>query len=316
MGAGDFVAGVDLGATNLRVAVAGLDGEIAARRSEAVDLARPAEDVVRGIRRTVDEVARQVWPAARPRAIAMGMPGIVDPQRGTVASPANLPGWGSVPVASLLRGDDAIPVGLENDANMAALGEQWRGVARGWRTFVFIAMGTGIGAGVVVDGKLLRGRRFFGGEIAYMATDVEHVRGPFDPDACLEGIVGGRAIGPRASAALGRQVTTEQVFDLARSGDQKAMAVIREVQENLAVALSAVVALLDPDGIVIGGGISSQGEFLVGPVREMLHRQVPTNVPVELSALGEDAQLAGAIRVALDLASSQNISAPALFPES
>lgn len=297
----DFVAGVDLGATNLRLAIAGLDGEIAARRAGPVDVSRPPEAVISGIRRQVDEVLRTVWPGARLRAIGMGLPGIVDPANGTVASPANLPGWGSVPVARLLAGEDRVPVALENDANMAALGERWRGAAKEWRTFVFLALGTGIGAGVVVDGRLHRGARLFAGEVAYLATDHADVREPFDPQACLEGRAGGRAIGPRLASALGRRVTTEEAFALARRGDPRAVALIREVQEHLAVACVAIGALLDPDGIVVGGGMSGQGEFLLGPVREMAHRKLPTKPPVVLSALGEDAQLVGALRAALDL---------------
>ncbi len=296
----DFVAGVDLGATNLRVAVATLDGEIAARRAGPVDLSRPPEAVVRDIRRQVDEVLRHVWPGARLRAIGMGLPGIVDPGRGVVASPANLPGWGAVPVAELLSGDDRVPVAVENDANIAALGERWRGAARDWETFAFVALGTGIGAGLVVDGRLHRGARFFAGEVAYLATERAHVRGPYDPAGCLEGQAGGKAIGRRLSELLGREATAEEAFRLARQGDPKALAVVREVQEHLAVALIAIAALLDPDGIVVGGGMSSQGEFLLGPVREMVHRHVPTKPPVVVSALGEDAQLVGAVRAALD----------------
>lgn len=296
----DFVAGVDLGATNLRIAVAGLDGEVVARRAGRVDLARPPEAVLRGIRRDIDELLRGVWPGARLRAIGMGLPGIVDPASGTVASPANLPGWGAVPVARILAGDDDLPVAIENDANVAAVGELWRGAARGWRTFVFVALGTGIGAGVVVEGRLHRGARFFAGEVAYLPTERAHVRRPFDPDAGLEGEAGGRAIGPRLSRILGREVTTEDAFRLAREGDSHAVAVIRKTQEHLAVALSAIAALLDPDGIVVGGGMSKQGEFLLGPVREMLHGQVPTKPPLVVSELGEDAQLFGAIRVALN----------------
>jgi predicted NBD/HSP70 family sugar kinase len=230
----------------------------------------------------------------------MGLPGVVDPAQGTVASPANLPGWGQVPVARILSGDDRVPVALENDANIAALGERWRGAARDWRTFVFVALGTGIGAGVVVDGRLHRGARFFAGEIAYLPTGRSHVRGPFDPDVGLEGEAGGRAIGPRLSRALGREITTEEAFALARHGDPRALAIIGEAQEHLAVALSAIAAILDPDGMVVGGGMSLQGEFLLGPVREMVHRQVPTKPPLVVSELGEDAQLCGAIRVALD----------------
>lgn len=296
----DFVAGIDLGATNLRLAVATLDGAIVARRAGPVDLSRPPDVVVRDIRRQVDEVLRHVWPGARLRGIGMGLPGIVDPARGVVASPANLPGWGAVPVAELLSGDDRVPVAVENDANIAALGERWRGAARDWRTFAFVALGTGIGAGVVVDGRLHRGARLFAGEVAYLATERAHVRGPFDPAACLEGQAGGRAIGRRLTELLGREATAEEAFSLARQGDPRALELVREAQEHLAVALTAIAALLDPDGIVVGGGMSSQGEFLLGPIREMVHRQIPTRPPIVLSELGEDAQLVGAIRAALD----------------
>ena len=294
-----FLAGVDIGATNLRVAVSNAEGEVEARRAVPFPGGAP-EEVLAKVRRTIDDLARGVWVGAEVAAIGVVMPGSVDPARGVVSTPANLPGWGDVPVAAMLSGGRT-PVAVENDANAAALGEGWRGAAQGLRDYVFIALGTGIGAGVVADGRLLHGAHFLAGEIAFFAMTREQLRRP-GWDDCLESVAGGRALAARAREILGASAGPGDLFDAAESGDGRARAVVQEVQEFLAMAIVQACALLDPEAVVLGGGVATaQGERLLGPVRDLALGCLPAKPRIALSELGEDAQLAGALRLAADM---------------
>jgi len=294
-----FIAGIDLGASNVRIALANGDGEIQARRVIPFPEGAP-EAALDKIGRTIDELSRGVWMSAKLAAIGMALPGAVDPATGSVASAANLPGWGDVDIARLLAAPrDALFAG-ENDANAAALGEARSGVAREMRTFVFMALGTGIGAGVFVDGKLHRGRHGLAGEVAFFPMMPAHIRAP-GWDNCFEGVAGGRTFGAKAREILGEGGTPRALFEAARDGNDRARAWVRELQEYLAMAIVDVAALLDPDAVVVGGGVAmAQGEWLLDPIRDMVHAAAPAPTPVVLSGLGEDAQLVGAIHLAVD----------------
>jgi glucokinase len=294
-----FIAGIDLGATNVRVAIANPEGEIEARRAIPYPGGEP-ERVLHAIGRAVDELARGVWTTATVSAIGMALPGMVDRRRGTVASAANLPGWGDVDIGTLLAAPRGVPFAAENDANAAAIGEQWLGAAQGMRTFVFIALGTGIGGGVVIDGKLHHGAHLLAGEVAYFPMTPEHIRAP-GWQHCLEGVAGGRAIAARAVDLFGDGAKASELFDAARNGHAAASAWLRETQETIAMALTDIAALLDPEAIILGGGvIAAQGEPFVEPIRALVQDCTPSRTPVLVSQLGEEAQILGAVRLALD----------------
>ncbi len=294
-----FIAAVDLGASNLRIVIAGTEGTMEARRAEPLPPGEPAAVLAR-ISRTIDDLARGVWVNAQPVAFGVVLPGAVDPQRGTAASVANMPGWGNVPIASILGGERGIPVAVENDANAAAIGEGWQGAARGLRDYVFIALGTGIGAGVVIDGRLHRGSNFLAGEVAFFPMTREQLRAG-DWEHCLEGQCGGRAAARTAVELLGPAATAADLFEAARAGRPNAVEWLARTQEYLAMAVVDVAALLDPQAIVFGGGvIAAQGEWFLAPIREMARRCTPGHPKIVMSELGADAQIAGALKLALD----------------
>jgi glucokinase len=296
---GGYIAGVDLGATNVRVAIADGDGNIEARRQFRTPSGDP-EAAVRLIARTIDELARGIWVGARVDAIGVALPGMVDPEAGLVASVANIPGWSDVPLGRLLAGDREIPVAMDNDANAAAVGEGWLGAARNAHTYVFVAWGTGIGAGVVVDGRLHRGAHSLAGEIAFIPVSVEQVR-TAGWDENVEGVAGGRAIADRAVHILGAGAKASDLFDAARSGHAGAQEFVRSVQEHVAMATTSAISLLDPDVVVFGGGVAAaQGPWLLDPVIELVHRKTPVSTRILISELGEDAQILGAVKLALD----------------
>jgi glucokinase len=298
-----FLAGVDLGATNARVVIANDDGEVEARRAFALPDG-PPERVLAAIGRTIEDLARGVWVGARAAAIGVAVPGAVDPSHGNVMSVANMPGWDDVPIGALLGGDGKVAVAIENDANAAALGEGWLGAAKGLDHHVFVALGTGIGAGLVLNGRLYRGAHALAGEVAYfpMTRRNLHVA---DWQHCLEGYVGGRNYAAKASELLGEGATADALFDAARSGNRAAAAWLQEVQEHLALAVCDLIALLDPQIVVLGGGVTAaQGERFVAEVRGIVHKSgLPVRTPVFMSELGPDAQLMGAVRIAREAAS-------------
>jgi glucokinase len=232
--------------------------------------------------------------------IGIVLPGMVDPSAGTVASVANLPGWDDVPIAEILGRPRGVPVAIENDANAAAVGEGWLGAAKGLRDFIFVALGTGIGAGIVLDGRLHRGAHFLAGEVAFFPMTREQLRAG-DWEHCLESTVGGRAMARRASELLGDRAKTSDLFDAAKTGDPAATAWLAETQEYVAMALADMAAVLDPEAVIFGGGVAmAQGEWFLGPVRDLALRCVPGKPRIMLSSLGEDAQIVGAVRLALD----------------
>ena len=294
-----FIAAVDLGASNVRVAIADPDGEIEARRVFPFPGGSP-EEVLGRIGRTIDDLVRGVWVGARVAAIGVVLPGSVDPAAGTVDTAANLPGWGEVPIARMLGEPRGVPVVAENDANAAAVGERWLGAAKGLDDVVFVALGTGIGAGVILGGQLRRGAHLLSGEVAYFRMTREQLQAR-DWQHCLEGVAGGRAFADKTAELLGPNAKVADLFDAAYAGDERAAAWLRETQDSLAMATVSIGALLDPQAIVFGGGvIAAQGERRLGPVRDAALACLPAPVRVLQSSLGEDAQVLGAARLALD----------------
>jgi glucokinase len=297
-----FIAGVDIGATNVRVVITNEDGEIEARRDTPFVASDPPERVLRAIGRTIDDLARGVWVGATVGAIGVALPGTVDPARGLIATPANMPGWGDVHIAEELGAPRRVPVAVENDANAAAVGEWWLGAARGLTDFVFVALGTGIGTGLWLGGRLHHGAHFLAGEAAFFPMMREHLQtGTADWEHNLEGIVGGRAMEARARAIFGERSSASELFDAAATGHQEAAAVVREAQEYLAMALADIIALLDPQAVIVGGGVAAaQGDRWLAPVRDLVHHNTPVRTKIVLSELGKGAQILGAVKLALD----------------
>lgn len=294
-----FVAGIDLGATNVRVVIANQDGEVEARRAGPLPDGDPLR-VLDRIGRIVDDLIRGVWVGAKVAAIGVAVPGSVDSAGGMARSIANMPGWDDVAVAASLGGARGVPCAVENDANAAAIGEGWLGAAKGLRDYVFLALGTGIGGGVVLDGRLHHGAHNLAGEVAFFPMTREHLLAP-GWTSCLEGEVGGRAADAAAVRLLGERARAAALFEAARAGDAKAVEWLSRVQEYLAMAVAQVCSLLDPEAVIFGGGVvAAQGEALIARVRELALGCLPARPQVLLSSLGEDAQIMGAVRLALD----------------
>lgn len=291
------VLGVDIGRGWLRVAVADLAGEITARqdvpnRGRTADAV--ADAVIAAARAAIDEAG--LTPDQVVHA-AIGTPGVWDEQQQRVRYATNLPGWGRRGLFDRIRAGLDTAISVHNDANLAALGEYARGSGVGSRVFVYLLIGTGLGMGVVSGGKLRQGAHGAAGEIGFLPLPglaPGGARGTIESVASAESVV-------RTAQELGLKgaTTAKQVFDAARAGDAAALAAVEQEAEQLAHAVAVVSCVLDPDLVVLGGGIGHSADLLLERVERALHALTPLRPRLAPSLLGEDAVLIGALSTAL-----------------
>jgi predicted NBD/HSP70 family sugar kinase len=294
------VLAIDVGREWLRVVAADLAGKVIARADEHATR-RSARHVVEQIDRLVTQVEGEAGSSTR-RLAVLGTPGVLQPGDSHFALAPQLPGWEQPEIVTSLRERLACPVRFENDVNLAAIGELTRGAGRGVRDFVLVSIGTGLGMAVVLDGKLHRGASGLAGEIAYLPIGpVEratrgrrstrwHV-GPF------ERLVSSRAVVELArEAGLGDVASAAPVIDAARNGNAAARAVVATIAERLAQGIAAVAAVLDPELVMLGGGIGTgAGRLLLDPLQQSLEQISPLRPRFAISELGNTAILDGAV---------------------
>jgi glucokinase len=228
------------------------------------------------------------------RGIGVAVPGLVDAEAGVVLTAGNLAGWSSVPLRDLLEAQLDIPVVIEHDANAAAFGERWRGAARNLESFAFVALGTGIGVGIVLNGKLHRGAHHAAGELGDLVVGREYLGQERGGQGNLAQLIGGKTLRRRAKQATGDDLSAADAISHAEE-DPELAAVADEAADFLAMAIIAIAALLDPEAIIVGGGTAEAGEDLLDPVRERVAREVPAPPLIIASAFGSEAQLHGAV---------------------
>ncbi len=325
-----YVVAVDLGGTTMTMGLIDMGGRVVRREQvpspgvggdgapEAQELdttraglqARTFERVCQRLQWFLDSVQPE-----RPRLLAMGLglPGVVDPTRGVVTMAPAL-GWSGLSVVESLEQRFGLPVFIENDVNAAALAEHKFGAGQHLRDFAFVAIGTGIGAGLILDGRLYRGHADAAGEVGYLAIDREWVRQAIATGAatgeafgCWESLAAAPAIVLMAREEMECQgqtppadLTAQRVMELAAQGDPIGLRVLERLAENLALGLANIVVLLDPEAVVLGGGVAKAGDLLLSAIRERLAKVSPLIPKLLLSSLGEDAGLLGAAAVALD----------------
>ena len=296
------VAGIDIGPTRTRLAVADLRGERVAHRVVATPTDRGPAAL---LSRLAGEVRAMLKEAHVRRggllAVVAGAPGAVDREQGIVlALSPNLKGWSQVPMARILKRALGVPVVVENDVNLAILGEHWRGVARGHDTCAFITVGTGIGAGIMVNGELHHGLHFLAGEIALMCMGPQFVDTDFGARGCLETLAGLKAIGARWSPRdrVKRDGWVRALFDASRAGDRAARKITADTARLIGIATANLSIVLDPSLIVLGGALIAQAPELVDDVRQIVARIVPTPSRIVVTALDKDAPLWGSLLVA------------------
>jgi predicted NBD/HSP70 family sugar kinase len=194
-----------------------------------------------------------------------------------------------------------VSVSVDNDINLAAVGERWRGVGRGVANFAFLSVGTGLGAGLVIRGELHRGHRGGAGELDFALGDARRERD--DPcAAALSSFAGELARSNDLPTTLEPSYAVPAIFGGARAGDALARAVVAEAARRIAVHIAPIAAVADVELVVLGGGIGANGDLLLGPIRELLAEQLPFPPRVEVSSLGDAAVLTGALATGLEAA--------------
>lgn len=309
-----YVLGIDIGPHQTAAMLADLDGEPVATARRVTSSAQDQHQLLAAVRSAVEEALRRAGVARRAvLSVAVGSPGIIDRRAGTVVQAPGLPGWTALNLNQELRRSFRCPVLVDNDVNLAVLGERWRGVARDADTVVFVLWGERVGAGICIDGHLHRGKGDAAGEIGYLtvlgedaggAQPDELGRGPFEREVGASAIVRlARELAARpgsASPLAARPALDVPAVFAAADDDPTAREVVETIAVRLARGLAPLLLTLDPDVLVIGGGISRAGPRILDTVDGHLRRLVLTPTPLRLSALGEDAVVTGAVRHALN----------------
>lgn len=339
-----YVVGIDIGRSRIRVALADLDGTIRGRREvptaiEEQERRSPDAVTADAIVLTATRLAREVVAEAglgwdRVVHTVVGTPGVFDPATDEVRYAGSLPGWGRAGVVDRLRRELGTSLAVHNDANLAALGEYAFGAGRGCPLLVFLMVGTGVGAGIVVNGQVFDGAHGAAGEVGYLPfpqnpdqqnpdsadrgagqsgaalprQDDQTPDGAGFPGShsaysqrgMLDAAAGGSAVTALAAAAGASAARDPKaVFDAARAGEAAAMAAVHAEAGRLAHAVAAVAAMLDPALVILGGGIGDNCDLLLDPLLDALESLTPLRPPVVAAALGGDAVLLGAIATAL-----------------
>ena len=300
--------GVDLGGTKMLVGVVGEGDEVLEAHSE-VSAGRTESELLDLL---VETLAGAIERHPEVVAIGLGVPCTIDRRSGRCVNAVNLP-ITDLPLGEIVATRVDLPVSLDNDANLALLAEHRFGAAAGARNAAMLTIGTGIGGGLMFDGRIYRGSRGAGAELGHMVVDIDGpaCQGSCPNRGCIESIASGTALAREGADAADRAPDSElarvrergeaidglSILAAARGGDETALAVLERVGRRLGAALSGIANALDPDVIVLGGGVMAAGELLLGPAREeLLVRALPPQreVPVRAAALGAAAGMIGA----------------------
>lgn len=303
------VIAVDLGGTRCHAALADLAGTVLFEDIRPTHSGGDAfSTLVEGIAVVRGEADRREMPVV---AMAVGVPAILDPESG-VARDAPYVGWHDFPIVRRLGEVVDIPFVVENDVNLAALAHAWRGVARHVDDFVTLSIGTGTGAAIVSGGRLIKGRHNAAGEVAYLVTGIDRPTGAADQGlGPYEAFVSGPGIAARAAELVGAggastvasaEITPEAVIDAARTGDALARQVVDELLDQVALAIVAIVTVVDPELVILDGGLGRALEPYVEALDARVDPKVPAAPRIVASQLGKDATVTGAVAAALELA--------------
>ncbi|HFI0671916.1 TPA: ROK family glucokinase [Streptococcus suis] len=314
------IIGIDLGGTSVKLAILTTEGEIQEKWSIKTNILDDGSHIVPDI---IESILHRFETHGLTKddflGVGMGSPGVVDSEAGTVIGAYNL-NWKTLQlVKEQFESALGLPFFIDNDANVAALGEQWVGAGNNNPNVVFMTLGTGVGGGVIAAGNLIRGVKGAGGELGHITVDFDE---PFactcGKKGCLETVASATGIvnlsrryadqyaGDAKLKQMiddGQDVTAKDVFDLAKEGDDLALIVYRHFSEYLGVACANIAAVLNPAYIVLGGGVSAAGEFLLDGVRKVFAEnsfpQIKESTQIVLATRGNDAGVLGAASLVL-----------------
>lgn len=298
-----FIIGIDLGGTNLKIALLDLKYKIIYSLSLSTREFRDRNSLIAAIVSSVNKIIKKGnLTKARILGVGLGLPGLINSERGLVHSFTNIPGWKNINLKRILERRLKIPVFLDNDANLMCLAEYKLGAARGATNAVCITLGTGVGGGIIINKKLYRGKTFAAGEIGHIPINEDGPDCNCGGRGCIETYVGNTRIKEMAHKVFGRAISLEELSELARKKNGKAIAIWSKVGNRLGLALTGVVNTFNPDCIVIGGGVAAAGKVLFEKIRTTVARQAmpvqAAHVKILRAKLGSDAGLVGAALLA------------------
>ncbi len=306
--------GIDLGGTNIKAGIVDEKGKIIFKTSVPTESQRGYKHVIEQIKKAASLVIEADNDVA---GIGIGAPGIVSVKDGTVKSPPNIPGWKKVNLGRILSDEFGKKVFVENDANAAAIGEYIFGVGQTTPSFIMVTLGTGVGGGIIYDGKLFRGETGGAGEIGHVTINYKGRKCNCGSYGCIETYAGNNKIVEKVKREIKmnrnskivelagenlNSLSPKTLYDAAKLGDEYALKAIEDIAVMLGAAFASAVNLLDISTIVLGGGVSGFGNFLLKPLKKSLKERVLApnrpRVKVKLSKLKNDAGIKGASSLA------------------
>ena len=293
-----WVIGIDLGGSKIALALVGPDDQIRSRRRIDTDAHEGVDGVTARISTQVDALRRNLPPGEAIAGVGIGTPGPVDHISGNLHTLVNLPGISNTPFRAILQEKLRLPVKLDHDAKVAALGEFHFGAGRDRDSMVYIVIGTGVGAAIIYQGNLVYGESNTAGESGHMTVDPKGRLCHCGSRGCLETYAGGPALARHYARDGGETISGAEVTRRAAAGDAAALRVLREAGRALGIAIASIAMTLNIEQFVIGGGVAGAGDLLLDPARESLKdycfEAVAAKIRVTKSALGADAPLLGA----------------------
>lgn len=290
-----YIVGVDFGGTKIKAGLVNLNGKVLKSVKRLTESKKGKRFVINNLIKCVEEIISGVN-RKDIIGIGIGAPGSLDSRKGVILNPPNLPGWRNVPLRRIIQKKLGLKVVLENDTNAMAFGESKFGWGRNVKDLVLLSLGTGVGSGIIIDKAIYHGMGN-AAEIGHMTIVENGLRCSCGNRGCLEEYVSGRAVEREARKAMRKELSPLDVERLARKGNKKAIEVYRTIGEHLGVGLANVVNILNPELIIIGGGVSNAGDLILKPaVRVMKQRAFSPVCNVVISKLGSDAGIIGAAR--------------------
>ena len=298
------VVGVDFGHTHLRVAVGNLAHQVLAEESEPLDVDASSADGFGRAEHLVNRLIETTGTSpGKVIGVGLGVPGPIDVVSGTLGSTAILPGWSGINPSDELASRLGVPVYVDNDANLGALGELVWGSGRGVKDLAYIKVASGVGAGLVIDGRIYRGPGGTAGEIGHITLDESGPVCRCGNRGCLETFTAARYVLPLLRPSHGPDLTMERVVQLAREGDPGCRRVVGDVGRHIGSGVANLCNLLNPSRVVLGGSLAEAGELVLGPIRDSVSRySIPSaarHLSVLPGALGGRAEVLGALALVL-----------------
>lgn len=265
--------GMDLGGTTFKALAVTTEGDVLTRVEDATHSEQGPTTVVRRMCDAINQIRDDLTsPTRRLAAVGFGIPGILELPAGIVRRSPNLPGWEGFDVRAALSQQLGIPFSIDNDANAAVYGEAWLGAGRDYRHVLMLTLGTGVGGGVMVDGRMLHGANGYAGEVGHTMVDPRGPRCKCGSDGCLEQFASGAAIARMAAPYYGT-VTAKDVARAAERGEVEALAVYRQVGHYLGIACANFANLLNPQCIVLGGAAAQAFDFFIESMRMTMQQR-------------------------------------------